>query len=142
MSIRIPASPRLSNPIQSRSARTQRMAVSLPPCLLGPLVPLALVATVLAAMPEKPAGEEVAPPKFDRTSIYLAREIRGWHVLVHPALMHEKAELGQRALNHLDHQLYQVVHRLPAEAVAKLKQVKIWVELLARHHKCAVYHPD
>ncbi|HEV3023681.1 MAG TPA: hypothetical protein VGX76_14500, partial [Pirellulales bacterium] len=53
-----------------------------------------------------------------------------------------EAEVGERVLTLLRHQLYQIDRRLPAAATAQLRQVTIWVELNEPHHPCMAYHPD
>ena len=39
-------------------------------------------------------------------------------------------------------QLLQIVRRVPAEAVTKLRTIHIWVEENEPHHPCMVYHPN
>jgi len=80
--------------------------------------------------------------RFDPTDHYVPREIEGWRVLVHPRLLNEEAELGERVLTLLRHQLYQIERRLPGAAVCELRRVTIWVERDEPHHPCMAYHPD
>jgi hypothetical protein len=42
----------------------------------------------------------------------------------------------------LQHQLYQIARRVPAEAVKKLRKVRIWVEEKEKNTPCMAYHPD
>lgn len=83
-----------------------------------------------------------APRPFDPTDRYETREIQGWKVRVNSSLLQDQPELAKKALALLDHQLYQVTHKLPADAVNTLRKVVIWVEENEPHHPCMVYHPD
>jgi hypothetical protein len=80
--------------------------------------------------------------RFEATEGYAQRTLEGWRVLVHPEVSSAEAELGERVLALLRHQLYEIDRRLPAPAVAQLRKVTIWVELNEPHHPCMVYHPD
>jgi len=93
-----------------------------------------------ALIPISASADDVG--RFDPTDQYVPREIEGWRVLVHPRLLNEEAELGERVLTLLRHQLYQIERRLPAPAVFKLRRVTIWVERDEPHHACMAYHPD
>lgn len=79
---------------------------------------------------------------FAPTDQYDLMEIEGWPVRVLQSFSDEQPELRERAVTHLRHQLYQIVHRLPVEAVEKLRRVTIWLEENEPHHACAAYHPD
>jgi hypothetical protein len=78
---------------------------------------------------------------FDPTSSYDARQIHGFPVLVHQKLLADPP-LAKAVLDELDHQLFQVIRRVPAPAVQKLRAVKIWVELQNRDAVGACYHPS
>jgi hypothetical protein len=88
----------------------------------------------------RPAGD--APQRWDPTSSYEVKQIEGWSVLVHKAFLREDPALCERTLTLLRHQLYQIVRKVPAEAVAKLRKVRIWVERAEPHHPCMAYHPN
>lgn len=80
---------------------------------------------------------------FDPTSDYKPRQIEGWRVLVNQRLDCD----GQRALcdqtlRLLDDHLYRITRVVPAEPLAKLRQIPIWVELAHPRHKCMCYHPS
>ena len=79
---------------------------------------------------------------FAPTDRYETRPIEGWTVLVHSDLLAGERDLADRTLALLRHQLYQIARRLPAGAVADLRQVRIWVEEREPHHPCMAYHPD
>lgn len=81
-------------------------------------------------------------PPFAPTDAYESRTVRGWTVLVGPDLLADEPELADRALELLDQQLYQVTRAVPAEALAKLREVRIWLERDEPHHPCMAYHPD
>jgi len=97
---------------------------------------LVIVALASVATAETPAD------RFEPDEHYTPLAIEGWQVLVHQSLLNEKAELGKRVIALVRLQLHQIDHRLPADAVEKLRKVKIWVELNEPHHPCMVYHPD
>lgn len=83
-----------------------------------------------------------ASPPFDPTDHYETREVQGWTVRVNKTLLTESPELAGKTMALLDHQLYQIVHKIPPAAVSKLRKVSIWVEKDEPHHPCMVYHPD
>ena len=70
---------------------------------------------------EQPA-EKVAGPSYE------TKRLEGWTVLVNKELIQQQSELADQVLKQLEHQLYQIVRRLPAPAVRKLKKIQIWVE--------------
>jgi len=120
---------------ESDSAAAARRAAAASPATSSP--PRAAPASDEKAPDTAPAAARFAP-----TSEYRVEEIEGWQVVVHRSLFQEQAELGARTLRHLRAQLYQIVHRLPQDAVGKLRQVKIWVEFQDPNHPCMCYHPD
>ena len=83
-----------------------------------------------------------APKPFEPTERYETREIQGWTIRVNKSLVKDNPDLSSKTLALLDHQLYQVTHKLPADAVADLRKVVIWVEENEPHHPCMAYHPD
>ncbi len=83
-----------------------------------------------------------APRPFEPTDRYERRSIEGWPVLVNKAFLTNHADLASATLALLEHQLYQIKHKVPAAAVAKLQKVRIWVEENEPHHPCMAYHPD
>ena len=101
--------------------------------------------TVLCML-SKPAWSAETPaqpkPSHEPTSNYTKQDIRGWTVYVNHRLLEDKKELGQRALELLDVKLYDIVRAVPAPAVAKLRQIPIWMEFKDRGSPCACYHPS
>jgi hypothetical protein len=79
---------------------------------------------------------------FEPTKNYEIRKSEGWTVMVHPALAKEQPELLERTMVLLGNQLYQIDRMVPKDAVAKLRQVKVWIEHFDKHHECMCYHPD
>ena len=90
---------------------------------------------------EKTDGAQESAP-YDPTGRYEVRQIAGWTVLVHKGLLSGEPELADRTLELLRYQLYQIVRRVPVEAVEKLRRVRIWVEEEEPHHPCMAYHPS
>ena len=80
--------------------------------------------------------------EYTPTSGYTAKTIQGWQILVNNELFTKDADLSQKVLTHLEHQLYQVTRVVPAEPLQELRKVTIWVEYDAPKHACACYHPD
>ena len=88
----------------------------------------------------KPAGQE---PRYDPTDNYVEQQIEGWRVLVNKRLLvEEQQELREKTLKLLDDHLYQVTRVVPADALKKLREVPIWVELAHPRHPCMCYHPS
>jgi hypothetical protein len=80
--------------------------------------------------------------QYSPTSAYTAKTIQGWNILVNNELLTKDADLSQKVLKQLDHQLYQVTRVLPAGPLNHLRKVTIWVEYDAPKHDCACYHPN
>ncbi len=79
---------------------------------------------------------------FEPTKNYDIRKVEGWTVMIHPGLAKERPELLDKTLVLLGHQLYQIDRTVPKDAVAKLRNVKVWIENFDKHHPCMCYHPD
>jgi hypothetical protein len=73
---------------------------------------------------------------------YETRRIEGWTVLVNRDFLERHRVLADRTLTLLQFQLDQIVRRVPAEAVKKLRKVRIWVEEKGPITPCMTYHPD
>jgi hypothetical protein len=87
------------------------------------------------------AATSSAKPEIHRID-HQIREVEGWTVHVDPDLLEgEHKETGDLALRILGERLHQIVLRLPAEPVAKLKEVPVYLD---RAHPLgnAHYHPD
>jgi hypothetical protein len=82
-------------------------------------------------------------PHYDPTAHYTVEHLEGWDVLVNQRLAEKPHRpLRERTLQLLRDQLYQITRVVPAEALASLRRIAIWVELNEPHHPCMVYHPD
>jgi hypothetical protein len=80
---------------------------------------------------------------YDPTGDYVKRRIEGWEVLVNKRLLaREQAELRGQTLKLLGDHLYRITRAVPAEALAKLRKIPIWVELAHPRHPCMCYHPS
>jgi hypothetical protein len=80
-------------------------------------------------------------PGYEPTSHYKVRQVEGWSVLVSGSLLAAEPELAKDALELLGMQLYQVKRHVPAQAVAKLQKVRIWLNDQAPPPPCMTYHP-
>lgn len=86
-----------------------------------------------------------ARPAFDPTDAYVERHIDGWRILVNKKLLDPAHKpLRDRVVRLLEDQLYRITRVVPAAALAKLREIPIWVELAEPHHPCMCYHvsPD
>ncbi len=79
---------------------------------------------------------------YTPTDRFEDRRIEGWTVLVNKELLGNQPELAERALKLLQLQLYQVVRKVPAGPLEKLRRVKIWVEEAEPRTQCMAYHPN
>lgn len=88
------------------------------------------------------ASAQTDSKPFEPSKNYQTRQIQGWTIRFHPAILAEKDGFSDQVFELLNQQLYQVVRKVPPVALAKLKTVTIWLELDEPHHPCMVYHPD
>jgi hypothetical protein len=103
-------------------------------------LPFAVILVLLASPAARPADK--APP-WDLIDRYEERTVEGWRVLVNKRLLApEQRELCGQTLKQLDVQLYNITRVVPAEALAKLRKIPIWVELAHPRHPCMCYHPS
>jgi hypothetical protein len=87
------------------------------------------------------AATSHAKPEIHRIA-HETREVEGWTVHVDPELLEgEHKETGDLALRILGQRLHEIVLKLPAEPVAKLKEVPVYLD---RAHPLgnAHYHPS
>ena len=111
--------------------------------LLAGLKSPALASGETAAAPPAP----VAPAKSVLTAGPLKMEaqviVDGWKVTIHPALWEKEREATAAALRLLQAQLAEIVHVVPAPAVAKLREVPLWFSpQYPGTNGGAEYHPD
>ncbi len=102
-----------------------------------------LVWVAIHSPPHLMADQEGAnsPLPYPPTGDYEARQIEGWRVLVHEGFPRDQPALCDETLMLLRFQLYQVTRVVPEPALAKLRQVTLWVEQAEPHHPCMAYHP-
>jgi hypothetical protein len=82
------------------------------------------------------------PPSSATNTLYATKQVEGWTVLVNKELIREQPELVEKVLRELEHQLYQIVRRVPFRAVRKLQAVWIWVEEKQPDSPCIIYRSD
>ncbi|WZO97699.1 hypothetical protein EP7_004743 [Isosphaeraceae bacterium EP7] len=105
-----------------------------------PLFPAALLIAAIssgASPVERPAADVYEP-----TSRYEVRQVEGWTVLVHKGFLADEPALAERTISLLGRQLDEIIRRVPAGALEKLRTIRIWVEEAEPHHPCMAYHPD
>lgn len=74
---------------------------------------------------------------------YEVRDVRGWTVHIHEALLKEEAEKTARALVLLEKQLAEVIDNVPPAAVQELQKVPLWMSpLYPNFSPRAEYHPQ
>ena len=91
------------------------------------------------------AGKSEPVASYDPIDGYAEQQVEGWKVLVNKQLMaRDQQELREQVLKLLGDHLYRIVRVVPAEALAKLRKIPIWVELAHPRHPCMCYHvsPD
>jgi hypothetical protein len=76
---------------------------------------------------------------FDPETAYSPRQIEGWRVLVNQKLLAD-ANLCDRTIKVLSVQLFEITRVVPDPALAKLRQIAIWVELDDPQFPCMCYH--
>lgn len=78
-----------------------------------------------------------------QSATYQTNSIEGWTVLVDEKLLAEDKSGTEQALDLLRMQLQEIVRVVPAPAVAKLREVKLWFSPeYAGFRPTAEYHPD
>jgi hypothetical protein len=88
------------------------------------------------------AADEPGNPPYPATGRYEVRQVQGWTVLINKDFLEKDPDLAAKTLTVLDHQLFQVVRRVAADRLKKLRTIRIWVEEREPHHLCMAYHPD
>jgi hypothetical protein len=102
-----------------------------------------LLVTVAWCGAALPARSDEPKRPYDSTREYEPRRLEGWKLLVNKRLVAEEhRELREKTLRVLGDQLFQITRVVPAEALAKLRAIPIWVELQEPHHPCMCYRPD
>ena len=78
---------------------------------------------------------------YDAVELYEVRSIEGWTIRVHRQLLQQE-KLAADTLRLLELQLYQVRRVVPSNAVTRLREIPIWVEVAHPRHPCMCYHPS
>jgi hypothetical protein len=85
-------------------------------------------------------GEDRDPPK---PTSHTQRDIEGWTVHIDDRLLAgPDREVGERALRLLANRLYDINLVVPADKVARLKKVPIWIDRTHGKLRPAQYHPS
>ncbi len=79
---------------------------------------------------------------FEPTENYETRQLEGWTIRVNKQLLTEDGPMSKEVLQLLEHQLYQITRAVPGPALARLREVSIWVELSDPQFPCMCYHPS
>lgn len=83
------------------------------------------------------------PPVPAKPTHHVRRELEGWLVQIDDRLLEGRGkETGDRAARLLSNRLYDIKLVVPAEKVARLQQVVIWLDLTHGELRSAQYHPD
>jgi hypothetical protein len=78
---------------------------------------------------------------FDPESAYAPRQIEGWRVLVNQKLLAD-TNLCDRVIKVLSMHLFQITRVVPEPALAKIRQIPIWVELDDPLFPGMCFHPS
>lgn len=101
------------------------------------LVTLSLVLALIAV------GPSTAETPYDPIEQYAEQRLEGWRVLVSKRFLEkENLELRDETLKLLGDHLYRISRVVPAEPLAKLRKMPIWVEVAHPRHLCMCYHPS
>ena len=114
---------------------------------------LALTAALAAGgakRPARPAESDKrakparpAKPTYTPTSGYQKRQLDGWTLRIHKDLLKaEHSKLLADVLAELGNHFYRIRRVIPAEALAHLRKVVIWVEYRNPKQTTACYHPS
>jgi hypothetical protein len=108
----------------------------------GPLALVLLVGPLSGPVQPQVSGPMSKTRTRPSSEQYETRQVEGWTVLVNRDFLRQRRALADRTLTLLQYQLYQIVRRVPAEAVKKLRKVRIWVEENEPNTPCMAYHPN
>ena len=101
---------------------------------------LAALGYAACALAESPAPNSHS----DKPGSHTERTIEGWTVHVDDRLLAdgEAKQLGERSLRLLNHQLAAAAEVLPADKLARLRQVPLWLDLTHGELRSPQYHPS
>jgi hypothetical protein len=121
------------------------------PTLTALALSIVAATTLRAADDPKPAKELIKPASAASTTTKPVppkpthrtdREIEGWTVHVDDRLLSgDGKDLGDRALRILSNRLYDITIVVPADKVARLRQVPIYLDMTHGGLRPAQYHP-
>jgi len=102
-----------------------------------PAIHISRVAILVAFVATVARSEE--PAKFYDP---VEKKIEGWTIAVDPQLLSEEhREVGEKAFKALANHLQRVEYIVPADRVAQLKKLRIWIDLDHPKLKNMQYHP-
>jgi hypothetical protein len=107
-----------------------------------PLVLLVLLGPLAFGTGRRVMAQRPQAPSYPLSSQYRTSRIEGWTVLVNEEFLRRRPAVSERTLTLLRHQLYQIVRKLPAAAVRRLRTIRIWVEEEEPNTRCMAYHPQ
>lgn len=85
---------------------------------------------------------QVPQPNLNQpVNAYIRRDIAGFTVLVHCDVFKHSPEAA-KALRELEAQARQIIRVVPAQALAHLRRVRIWLEWENKPNGAAEYHPS
>jgi hypothetical protein len=91
--------------------------------------------------PEEAEKKADVKPVWDLVEAYEERQIEGWKALLHKSLLaKEHDDLRERTLKVLGQQLHDIARVVPAEPLARLRKIPIWIERAHPRHPCMCYH--
>lgn len=73
---------------------------------------------------------------------YETRAVEGWQVHVERGFLEKSPEQAEETVRLLKTQLYLITRNVPKGAVAKLREVPIWIEEERLPKACMAYHPN
>lgn len=85
---------------------------------------------------------EDAAACYDATACYRVETLRGWTLRVSTRFDQQDPSLLKKVREELDRQFAAIQKHVPAEAVEKLKQIEIWVEVNDPQFPCMCYHAN
>jgi len=94
----------------------------------------------LFAVPAPVAAKDSVPPK---PAAHTKRDVEGWTVHIDERLLAgPDKEVGDRALRLLANRLYDIKLVVPADKVARLQKIAIWLDRTHGKLRSAQYHPS
>ncbi|MBI1829979.1 MAG: metallopeptidase [Planctomycetes bacterium] len=95
-----------------------------------------VLALIMSSLSIDVASAQPIPTK------HTTRDIEGWTVHIDDRLLTTDKKLGDHAVRILSNRLYDIQHVVPADKVAKLRKVALWIDVSHGKLKPAQYHPS